>query len=188
MTGVRMIARRYRVTALVVWPGLPQIWAGQVALGLTLSLFFAVLINLAVVSQWVYVRWFDDSTRQALWVVTGLLFSGMAAWTVIWAWKFHPERFQVEIESLYRESADHYLKGQWAQARDQLERLILLNPSDTEAHLRLARLLHRTGEPGLARRVLDQCRDTPGARTWWWEIDRMVESIAKKPAAEAPDR
>ncbi|MBI1323174.1 hypothetical protein GC170_08295 [bacterium] len=182
-----MIARRYRVTALVVWPGLPQIWSGQVAFGLTLAAFFTVLVNLAVVSQWVYVRWFDDSTRQALWVVTGLLFTGMASWTVVWAWKFHPDRFAVEIDSLYREAADSYLKGKWAQSRDQLERLILLDPSDTEAHLRLAKLLHRTGETVLARRVLDQCRDTPGAKTWWFEIDRLAESLARKPGPELPE-
>jgi hypothetical protein len=182
-----MIARRYRVTALVVWPGLPQIWSGQVALGLILACVFAVLVNLAIVSQWVYVRWFDADTRQALWAITASLFAGMAAWTVVWAWKFHPDRFQVEIEALYRASAESYYQGRWAQARDQLERLILLDPSDTEAHLRLARLMQRTGETDLARRVLDDCRDTPRAKTWRWEIDRLAESLVAKRTAEAPE-
>lgn len=181
-----MVARRFRVTALVLWPGLPQIWTGQVALGLILAGMFAGLVNFAIVSQWVYVRWFDAGTRQAIWAVAGFLFAGTAGWTVVWAWKFHPDLFQVEIETLYRESAESYLKGRWAAARDQLERLIGLDPSDTEAHLRLARLLARTGETELARRVLDDCRDTPRANFWRWEIDRLAESLSlKRPPEKA---
>jgi hypothetical protein len=175
-----MISKRYRVAALSLWPGLPQIWTGQVAFGLTLAAFFAVLLNLAVVSQWVYVQWIDASSRQVLWVVTCLTYAGMAAWTVVWAWKFHPDRFHDEIEVLYRQSADSYFQGRWSEARDRLERLIVLDPSDTEALLRLARLLLRTNEPDIARRVLDQCRDTPGARKWAWEIDQVAASLAGK--------
>ena len=172
-----MISRRYRVVGLCVWPGLPQIWAGQVATGLLLAMFFAFVLNASVLTQWVYTDWAQPRYRQMLWVVSMTYYAAMVAWTVVWAWKFHPEKFQMEIERLFRESGDAYLNGRWGESRDQLERIVALNPSDTEALLRLARLLERTDETELARRVLDQCGDTPGASKWRWEIEQMSGRI-----------
>jgi len=175
--GPGMISRRYRVVGLCVWPGLPQIWAGQVATGLLLASFFAFALNTSVLTQWVYTDWLEPRYRQVLWVVSLTFYAAMAAWTAVWAWKFHPEKFRLEIERLFRQSGDAYLHGRWAESRDQLERIVALDPSDTEALLRLARLLERTGQKELAVRVLHQCGDTPGAVRWQWEIDQMSRRL-----------
>lgn len=172
-----MISRRYRVVGLCVWPGLPQIWAGQVATGLLMALFFAFVLNTSVLTQWVYTDWIEPRSRQVLWVISMTYYAAMAVWTVVWAWKFHPEKFQIEIERLFRQSGEAYLLGRWAESRDQLERIVALNPSDTEALLRLARLLERINEKELAERVLHQCGDTPGADRWQWEIDQMSRRL-----------
>lgn len=172
-----MVARRYRTIGLCLWPGLPQIWSGQVVTGLLAATFFGLMLNAFVVTQWVYTDWTDPGTRQILMVMAATFYLAMTGWTCLWVWKFHPEKFEQEIERLYRLAADSYLKGRWAETRDQLERIVALDPSDAEALLRLARLLQRNNEKELAVRVLDQCRDTPGALKWRWEIEQMSERL-----------
>lgn len=174
-----MISRRYRVIALSIWPGLPQIWAGQIMTGLVVSLFFAVVFNLSLVSLWVYSDLIEASARKMLCFVTVIVHLSMLGWTVLWAWKFHPERFQEEIQKLFRTSGDFYLQGRWAESRDQLESLVALDSGDTQALLRLTRVLERTGELELARRTLDQCKDTPGASAWHWEIDQIAKRLSE---------
>ncbi|RLT10659.1 MAG: hypothetical protein DWI24_08300 [Planctomycetota bacterium] len=172
-----MISKRFRVIGLVIWPGLPQIWAGQVGFGLILGLFFTLILNASIVSQWVYTDLLEARPRQMLWVLSILIYTAMAAWTVVWVCWFHPEKFEKDIDRLYRLSSESYLQGRWAESRSQLEQVVALNPSDTEALLRLARLLERTGQVGLSKRVLVQCRDTPGAARWIWEIEQMVQRV-----------
>ena len=174
-----MVSRRFHLVTLCFWPGLPQIWAGQVITGLATASLFALLFNACIVFQWIYTDWADASQRQMLWLITILTHLSMLAWTVVWAWKFHPEKFRQEIDRLFRESNDNYLKGRWALARDQLENLIAIDPQDTEALLRLTRVLYRTGEKSLAFRALSQCKDTPGAARWQWEIEQMASQMAE---------
>lgn len=173
-----MLSRRYRIVALSFWPGLPQIWAGQIIMGLIVALFFTAIFNLSLVSLWIYTDLFDTSARQLLCIVTVIVHLSMTAWTAMWAWKFHPERFHEEIQKLFRSSSDFYLQGRWAESRDQLENLVALDSSDTEALLRLTRVLERTGETALARRTLDQCRETPGAASWSWEIAQIAKRLS----------
>jgi tetratricopeptide (TPR) repeat protein len=179
-----MISRRYRVIGLSVWPGLPQIWAGQVAYGLILGLFFTVVFNATMLTQWVYTDLLEVGTRQMLWLLSLTMYVAMAAWTVVWVWRFHPEKFEKEIERLYMLSGESYLQGRWTESRIQLEQVVALNPSDTEALMRLARLLERTGQTDQARRALDQCRDTSGASRWVWEIEQMAQRMSVKEKSE----
>lgn len=180
-----MISRRYRVIGLSVWPGLPQIWAGHVAYGLILGLFFTVVFNVSVLSYWVYTDLLASGTRQMLWILSLTMYLAMAAWTVVWVWRFHPEKFAIEIERLYLLSGESYLQGRWTESRIQLEQVVAFNPSDTEALMRLARLLERTGQADQARRALDQCRDTPGSARWVWEIEQMAQRMSVKEKSES---
>ena len=175
-----MISRRFRVIGLSVWPGLPQIWEGQVAYGLILGLFFTIVFDLTILSQWGYTDLLESGTRQLLWFLSLTMYTAMATWTVVWVWRFHPEKFEKEIERLYLLSGEFYLQGRWTESRNQLEQVVSLNPSDTEALMRLARLLERTGQTDQARRALDQCRDTPGAGRWVWEIEQMAQRMSAK--------
>ncbi|MFM7317384.1 MAG: hypothetical protein ACKO5E_10585 [bacterium] len=177
-----MISRRYHVVGLCFWPGLAQIWAGQVVTGLIVATAFGLMFNACVLLQWVYVEWADASARQMLWVVTLLTHFSLLGWTIVWAWKFHPDNFRHEIDQLFRSSTEHYLKGHWAAARDELENLVAIDPHDTEAHLRLVQVLFRAAEAGLAARALEQCRDTPGADRWRWEIDQLTARLGQKVA------
>jgi hypothetical protein len=40
-------------------------------------------------------------------------------------------------------------------------------------------VLYRTGEKSLAFRALAQCKDTPGAARWQWEIEQMASQMAE---------
>jgi hypothetical protein len=174
-----MISRRFHVVLLSFWPGLPQIWSGQILSGLLASVVFAVLFNFCIVTQFLYTEMMDVLVRQVLTFFTLAIYFLMLAWGVIWVWKFHPERFQEEIQKLFLVSSECYLQGRWAETRDHLESLIALDAADTQALLRLTRVLEITGETALARRTLDQCRESPGAHDWQWEIDQMARRLSE---------
>jgi cytochrome c-type biogenesis protein CcmH/NrfG len=136
-------------------------------------------------TYWVYTDLLTSGTRQMLWILSLTMYLAMAAWTVVWVWRFHPEKFAIEIERLYLLSGESYLQGRWTESRIQLEQVVALNPSDTEALMRLARLLERTGQADQARRALDQCRDTPGSARWVWEIEQMAQRMSVKEKSES---
>ena len=46
--------KRLWISLLSVWPGLPQIWSGQEVLGLILAGLFGAMLNLAIVTRFVW--------------------------------------------------------------------------------------------------------------------------------------
>ncbi len=176
--------RRLWIVALGVWPGLPQIWSGQEAMGLSLAALFAVATSLAIATGTVWTEalgpgWgaFFAAAAGGLWVL-GL------AYTAWWAWRCHPERHRQEIDRLFREALEHYLGGRWNEARRRLERILTIDETDADALMQLGTLLARTGQPAAARRAFRQCLELEGGAKWRWEVDRALAGL-EAPAAAA---
>ena len=140
--------RWLRIVLLSVWPGLPQIWSGQEALGLILAGLFAATLNLAAL-----------------------------AYTLWWLWRCDPAHHRGDIDRLYRQAMEDYLQGRWAEARRGFEAILALDEDDADALMQLGALYARTEQFALARRTFKQCLETEGGVKWRWEIAQALAKL-----------
>jgi len=172
--------RRLWIAALSVWPGLPQIWSGQEVLGLILAAVFAVALNLALVTQFIWTEAFAAGwSRFFVALAAGSWLAGLG-YTLWWIWLCHPERFRVEIDRLYREATEAYLQGRWNEARRRWERILAMDETDADALMQLGTLLLRTEQPALARRAFRQCLELEGGAKWRWEIGQALARLGEE--------
>jgi hypothetical protein len=75
----------------------------------------------------------------------------------------------------------HEHLGQDRESIDAWETLLLMEPPDpASVHYRLAALLHKTGEPGAKRHVLQALEEAPRFR----DAHRLLLQVAEKAPAE----
>lgn len=168
------MSRRYWIALLSLWPGLAQIWTGQEWLGVFLATFFAVTLNLAIVTQFVWTEFLAAGLPSFLGALAFVTWFSTLAYTFWWLWRCHPERFHDEIDNLYREALEAYLQGRWNDARRRLEQILSRDEADADALMQLGTLFVRTDQPALARRTFRQCLELEGGAKWRWEIQQTL--------------
>ncbi len=172
--------RRFRIVALSVWPGLAQIWSGQEVLGLLLGLFFALALNLAIVSRWIWIDAFATGLSDFLATLAGFSWVMSFGYTVWWVGFCHPDRHRQEIERLFREAQEAYLQGRWSESKKRIERILARDETDADALMQLGSLYVRTREPSMARRAFLQCLESSQGAKWRWEIQRALARLGEK--------
>ncbi len=166
--------RRNWVLALCLWPGLPQIWTGQDALGLMLAALFAVTLNLALVTRYIWTDMLGPGMSPFVVALAACTWLAALVYTLWWVWRCHPTRFQETIDQYYREAIEAYLQGRWNDARRRLEQILAIDDSDADALMQLGSLYARTDQAEQARRTFRQCLDLEGGSKWRWEIERAL--------------
>lgn len=169
--------RRPWIALLSFWPGLPQIWSGQDVLGLMLAVGFAVSLNLAIVSRYLWTELFASGVPAFFVALAALSWWSALGYTVWWLWRCHPERFRADIDRLYREALEAYLQGRWNDARRRFEHVLALDETDADALMQLGALFARTHQPDLARRAFRQCLELEGGVKWRWEIEHALSHL-----------
>jgi tetratricopeptide (TPR) repeat protein len=177
--GVRM-PKRVRAVALAIWPGLAQVWLGQEVLGLFLGACFALSLNLAIVSGWIWKEVFAPGWSDFLLVVAAAWWLASLAYTIWWIVICHPDRHRAEIDRLFREAQEAYLQGRWRDSKRRLERILSWDETDADALLQLATLYQRTDQPDLARPALQQCLQLRQGEKWRWEIQQALARLGGK--------
>ncbi len=153
-------------------PGLAQLWLSGAGWGLALGLTFAWLLNLAVISTFIWTELISPFARVGVWILL------LAVWTASAVLSFrqlsgsHQEDGQATAEDLFRRAQREYLIGNWVKAEQLLTHLIRLNARDVDAQLMLASLLRRTGQLTEASGRLRRLEATDGAEKWRSEIKR----------------
>jgi hypothetical protein len=184
--------RRFWIAALSVWPGLPQIWTGQEVLGLMLAALFAVALNLAVISRYVWTEAFSAGWSGAFLSLAVCAWLGGLGYTLWWVWQCHPSGHAAEIDELFREASEAYLQGRFREARRGFERVAAMDDHDADALMRLGTLFVRTDQTGLARRAFRQCLEREGGAKWRWEIQenlaRLRDGDGGGDGSSAPDQ
>ena len=176
--------RRFWIAALSVWPGLAQVWVGQELLGLAFGLSFASALNLALISRFVWPEAFVPGWAAASWAAAACwLFT--LTYTLVWVYFWHPSGRRAEIDRLYRDATDSYLRGRFGEARSGFERIVEMDDGDADAWMRLGTLFVRTEQLALARRAFRQCLEREGGAKWRWEIDQAWARSGRKPADRA---
>lgn len=162
----------------LVWPGLPWLWLRGSLAGLVLALAFAVAVDVAVITTFVWTELVDVRTSLALWTATA------AVWLVATATALTgfpppiPRSRDAAADSLFVKARDAYLSRDWLTAETRLRALLELAPLDGEAQLLLGTLLRRVGRLDEAEAaVLKLSRSDVGAG-WRAEIAGELRRIA----------
>lgn len=177
----RAMHRRHWIA--YVWPGLPQLLQGSWS-GLGWAVLAAGLLQVALLTTWVWTEWIPGSAKLALWGGIILLWSGAVLasssfWTVRTPSK---EETSPRSDTLFAEAIDFYLQAQWFEAEKILIRLLRQNPRDVEARLMIATLFRHTHRWDEALRQLEQLERLEASRAWALEIQRERQQIAQAQA------
>jgi len=150
----------------LVWPGLPWLWLRGSVAGLVLALAFAVSLDVAVVTTFVWPGLVELPFTIAIWAATGVvwLVSTVSAAAAFPAPLARPPA--AEIDPLFIAARDAYLARDWLAAETRLKALLELAPTDGEAQLLLATLLRRVGRLDEARSALDKLSASDAGRPW----------------------
>jgi hypothetical protein len=154
------------------WPGLTQLWFAGAWWGLALGVAFAWLVNLAIVSTFIWRELIGPWERIGAWLVLVVVWALSAKLSVRQLQGFDPRESGDAAEDLFRRAGREYLSGNWIAAEQLLTQLVRSNPQDVDAQLMLASLLRRTGQLTEASQRLRKLDATDGAEKWTAEIKR----------------
>lgn len=179
-----MRAARYLT---LLWPGLPWLWLRGSLPGLVVALGFAVTLDIAVLTTWIWSDLVDLPARLALWTATAATWAVATASAVA---AFPPPLSagrDAESDALYMKARNAYLARDWLTAESTLRTLLRRDATDGEAQLLLGTLLRRVGRLGEARAALDQLSRADAGRIWQSAIAREMARIdADGREADAP--
>jgi len=170
-----MRAARYLT---LLWPGLPWLWLRGSLPGLVVALGFAVTLDIAVLTTWIWSDLVDLPARLALWVATAVIWA-LATASALSA--FPPPLAagrDAESDTLYVKARNAYLAHDWLTAESTLRTLLQRDTTDGEAQLLLGTLLRRVGRLDEARAALDQLSRADAGLVWQSAIVRELARIA----------
>jgi hypothetical protein len=168
----------------LLWPGLPWLWLRGSRAGLLVAVAFAIVLDTAIVSTWVWTELVELEVAVGLWAAAG------AIWllgTISAVSAFPPPLVLTQdavTEQMFVEARDAYLARDWLAAETKLLALLALRPLDGEAQLLLASLLRRVGRPGEAARALAKlARSDSGLR--WQSAIAHEQKLLERTASES---
>ncbi len=74
-----------------------------------------------------------------------------------WIWRRHPEQHRTEIEGLFREVIEYYVKGQWTYPLDRVQRILDYDAGDCDALMQMGTLYLHTGRTAEAKQAFRCC-------------------------------
>ena len=172
-----MLPRRYWLVLLSAWPGLAQIWTGQEVMGLITAAVFALALNHSLLGSFVWTEFLPSQLVTFLTAMAAITWTTTLAYTAWWLWRCHPERHRAEIDQLFREALELYLRGRWVESRNCCEAILVRNENDVETMLQLGLIHARTGQTDLARQTFRHCLELDGGSRWKWEIQQAIKQI-----------
>ena len=161
------------------WPGLPWVWLRGSRAGLVLAVAFAICLDMAITSTWIWTEFVDLQVTLGVWTAV------VAIWliaTVSALSAFPPpltSRRDAATDQLFTEARDAYLARDWLAAETKLQTLLTLAPTDGEAQLLLGTLLRRAGRFAEAKRALDTLARSDSGLPWRHAIGRELECLAR---------
>lgn len=171
----------------ILWPGLPWLWLRGSLAGLVLALAFALTLDLALVSTWIWSELFGLPFTIAVWTATALIW--LLA-TVSAAAAFPPSIPRIDptrVDPLLVEARDAYLARDWIRAETRIRELLAIAPTDGEAQLLLATLLRRVGRRVESRAALAKLSSSDVGDRWSVEIAAELARLEAPPAVDAED-
>ena len=171
----------------LVWPGMPWLWLRGSLAGLVLALAFAVAVDVAVFTTFIWTELVDVRMSLALWTATAAVWLVATASAVTGFPPPIPRGRDAAAEALYVKARDAYLGRDWLAAETKLRALLDMTPLDGEAQLLLGTLLRRVGRYDEAEAALHKLSRSDSGAAWPAEIARELERIAAARKPSGPD-
>ena len=170
--ALTMDGRRTRsaVRRLDFWPGLSRLWWQGSVGGLLASIGFAALLNITIISTFLWQELCPPGIVVAMW--SGVLLF----WTLGLVDSYRIRNDPAEQEGqdsqldLFLAARGEYLKGNWSVAEHTLGQILKADPRDVEARLMLATLLRHQGRLEPAKEQLRKLQCLRRAAHWNMEI------------------
>jgi len=158
----------------LVWPGLPWLWLRGSVAGLVLAMAFAVVLDMAILSTWIWSEFLELPLVVGLWAATGLIWA-IATVSAVTAFPtpLHAGH-DPAADALFAAARDAYLGRDWLAAETKLRSLLTMRPTDGEAQLLLGTLLRRAGRRREARDALDKLSRSDSGAPWRSVIAREL--------------
>jgi len=169
-----MAAFRYLT---LVWPGMPWLWLRGSRMGLVLALAFAVTVDVAVLTTFIWPELMGFGFSIGMWTATAAIWLISTASALS---SFPPPIPRVRAaaaDALFIQARDAYLARDWLAAEAHLRALLALAPTDGEAQLLWGTLLRRVGRSAEAREALTKLSRSDSGSRWRATIDRELELL-----------
>lgn len=163
---------------LCLWPGLARLWLRGDGYSLALAVFYSILLNLALISSLIWPDYLGSRFLLVAWPLLASVWviSFWVSWRSLPQWLSVGQRIAAEpdnrLDTLFNVAQREYLKGNWVDARDLLERRLQLRPRDAEARLLLVGVLRQVGRLSQALEELQRLEGLDESRPWSFEINR----------------
>lgn len=161
----------------LLWPGLPWLWLRGGLMGLVLACAFAIVLDVAVITTWIWCELMEPPVVIGAWTATAVIFVA-ATFSAV---KAFPPPLHIgrdpAADALFATARDAYLARDWTTAEATLRTLLARAPTDGEAQLLLGTLLRRVGRLAEARNALEQLSGADSGVPWRAEIDRELARI-----------
>ena len=159
------------------------------ASSLLVAIGFSLILNLALVSTFVWPLWLGPQLKFYLWpVVTGLwIVGGFISWRFLDQFGKEPESADKTDDTLFIQAQTEYLKGDFTQAELHLAQRLQTEPRDAEARLLLVSLYRRTQREQKAHHQLNNLQRLDASIDWRFEMERerrMLDSQMRQPENE----
>lgn len=179
---------------LCLWPGLARLWLRGDFYALGLAVLYSILLNLALVSSLIWPAYLGSHFLVVAWPLLAVVWL-VSAWV---AWRGMPLWFQVghkiaapaemRVDTLFNQAQREYLMGNWAEARELLERRLRLRPRDAESRLLLVSVLRRVGRFQAALSQLELLEGMDEARPWGLELAKERGRLLQLRSSPEPDK
>ena len=162
----------------LVWPGMPWLWLRGSFAGLVLALAFALAVDVAVFTTWIWSELVDVRLSVALWTATAVVWLIATVSALTGFPPPIPHGRNAAADALFVKARDAYLARDWLAAETRLRSLLDLLPTDGEAQLLLGTLLRRVGRLDEAAAAFETLSRSDAGATWLPAIGRELERIA----------
>jgi hypothetical protein len=165
-----------------LWPGCWHAWQLGQWRGLALAAVFAVAVNAALVTTFVWPQLFGTGLPPlASAAISWLLVVGLCSAGLVWLRRDWPRltsrEAREDLEVRFQQAQHEYLKGHWIEAETLLMQLLGDSPRDVEARLLLASIQRRTGRCHEACQTLRQLKEDESAGRWLFEVETDLKQI-----------
>ena len=168
-----------RPLILCCWPGLAHLWLRGDWSSLFVAIVFSLMLNLALVSTFVWPALLDPSFTLVAWplIICVWITSAWLSYRLLGRDSVESDTVEDDQDSLFIQAQTQYLKGDWKQAEVLLLRQLNSHVRDIEARLLLATIFRRMGRMRKAAQQLDALGRLDASIQWKLEIGRERELV-----------
>ncbi len=164
----------------LAWPGLPWLWLRGSAAGLVLATAFAIVIDTAILTTFIWTELVDLQVAVGLWTAAAAIWIVATVSAVSAFPPALPSGRDATVDAMFIAARDAYLSRDWLSAESKLRAALELAPTDGEVQLLLATLLRRVGRLDEAREAIQKLSRSDAGATWRSAIVRELDLLGRR--------